>query len=996
MSGNKVEIKVEASVSGQPALEKLEDNLKGIAPAAQKTAQAGAAAGQGMESMAAGAAKADVNLGATRRGLASISAQLAETQRGIATLRDSLLSGWSFKQFVDAAAQMEQVQAGLKAVAGSSTLAGQQLEFVRSVASRTGVDVLDAGKAFLGLSAATKGTAVEGEPTRRVFEAVATAMAKAGKSSAETQNALLALSQMASKGTVAMEELRGQLGEALPGALQAVSNGFGITTQDLIKLVESGQVAAQDLFPALAAGLNGIYGTAPAAQTLSQEITNIKNSFVDMASHIGEAGALDALKAGAEVAQTAIVYLDDSLIQIGKSIGVMMAAIATMDFSGLKQAFADIEAESRTKLLKAAEHNTVLAASIRAGGTEAAKAGLAAQEQAKAVTTAAAAAVAAAPQYIALANAYTKVREEIKGQVDLAGKNLAAREKENAAMVAQAQLYGTEAQIRQAAVQGAQLQYQAAQRLAELRTTEVNVMRAELEAKKAQLALDGPISEQRKKELKELQDLIDLHQAEADKAVAQANASRILAEQTALEVEKHKDNSARLRELADAYEQARQKLEQLQRLKEQGKATTEQVAQAEKEAAKASALYRDALGDIVTKLQARQVAERAAAQVAEITLNAEKASLKAIEEAARANGDYATALAANIEQKKIDIKIIEAKVQAMKAEADGNIAVAKAELAVLQASGNVDPVKRAQIEASIKLAEAKKVEAEAIALAIDPIAREIQALQNGTKTLDGFGDAAGNAADKQRGLNAAIDAGTLALERENAALERKISAQEKANDLKQREIDLENKRLNRDSEGFSVGPDGKRIVLRSDRLSDRGVYERAKSQGLTDEQALSLIGHYGTSATANKDNAAVAPIYAAMEEAINRMVLENAQKRVQDEKKKEAEQKAQQQRDEDARRQKEQDDERKAKQQKEQAERDAAQKAAQQPQQPAPQPQPRPPAQASETANVKSSTNVTINVAAGVDVSSRGQAESIARAIMPAIKDLSRRGFGAS
>jgi len=31
-----------------------------------------------------------------------------------------------------------------------------------------------------------------------------------------------------------------------------------------------------------------------------------------------------------------------------------------------------------------------------------------------------------------------------------------------------------------------------------------------------------------------------------------------------------------------------------------------------------------------------------------------------------------------------------------------------------------------------------------------------------------------------------------------------------------------------------------------------------------------------------------------------------------------------------------------------------------------------------------------------VDVSSRGQAESIARAIMPAIKDLSRRGFGAS
>jgi len=42
---------------------------------------------------------------------------------------------------------------------------------------------------------------------------------------------------MASKGVVSMEELRGQLGEALPGALQAAASGMGVTTVDLIKLV---------------------------------------------------------------------------------------------------------------------------------------------------------------------------------------------------------------------------------------------------------------------------------------------------------------------------------------------------------------------------------------------------------------------------------------------------------------------------------------------------------------------------------------------------------------------------------------------------------------------------------------------------------------------------------------------------------------------------------------------------------------------------------------
>jgi tape measure domain-containing protein len=232
---------------------------------------------------------------------------------------------------------------GLRAVSGSAEQAGKDMDFVRTVANRVGADVTQVGQAFLGLQAATKGTAVEGEPTRQVFEAVATAMGKAGKSASETQNALVALAQMASKGTVSMEELRGQLGEALPGALQAAANGLGITTQDLIKLVEEGQIAASELFPALSKGLNDLYGGAPAAQTLSQEITNIKNAFTEMAANIGEAGGLSALKTGAEIAQGALVVLDATIVATGKSIGTMVAAVTNMDFSGLKQAFADIQ-----------------------------------------------------------------------------------------------------------------------------------------------------------------------------------------------------------------------------------------------------------------------------------------------------------------------------------------------------------------------------------------------------------------------------------------------------------------------------------------------------------------------------------------------------------------------------------------------------------------------------------------------------------------------------
>ena len=48
-----------------------------------------------------------------------------------------------------------------------------------------------------------------------------------------------ALAQMASKGTVSMEELRQQLGDRLPGALGLAAKGLGITEQELIKLVSA-------------------------------------------------------------------------------------------------------------------------------------------------------------------------------------------------------------------------------------------------------------------------------------------------------------------------------------------------------------------------------------------------------------------------------------------------------------------------------------------------------------------------------------------------------------------------------------------------------------------------------------------------------------------------------------------------------------------------------------------------------------------------------------
>lgn len=671
-----------------------------LGTAAEQAGHEVAATGKAVAALGSAAAQADPKLDAAKRSVQNLGTEAGGAQRHVAALRDQLIAGFAVGQLVQAAAQMEQVAAGLQAVSGDGQLAGEQMDFVRRMAQSAGVDVVAAGQAFLGLAAATKGTAVEGEPARQVFEAVTLAMAKAGKSSAETQNALLALSQIASKGTVSMEELRGQLGEALPGALQAAANGLGITTQDLIALVESGQLAAEDLFPALAKGLKDLYGGAPAAQTLSQEITNIKNAFVEMAANIGDEGGLATLKVLAEAAQTAIAFLGDTLIQTGQYIGTVAAAVTSLDFSGLSKAFADIEADSRTRLLKAAENNAVLTAALKAGSDEAIKAALAAREAAAATEQAGESAGRAAGGVAKLGVEYGKARAELEGQLALVSKEVEAVKARGEAAVAQAAALNDEAGKRRAVGQAAADEAEALGKLAKLRAEEATLLQQERDAKAAALALAGPISAQRKKELDDLDAAIAKKKVDADTTRAQAAAAELKAKATSREV------------------QAAQELEE-----------TAQVL---------------------------AVTRKASAQVAVTELQVQRELAKQAEELAILMGDEEAVRRFKIQQLEIEIKLVKAKAEVAKVEAEGIIAVSKAKLAELQLSGQLTPLKKAEIEAAITLAEAKLKEAKAIGGSTALIQEQIRFMREATIVLDGSAKAAGGAAKSQGDLAAGM------------------------------------------------------------------------------------------------------------------------------------------------------------------------------------------------------------------------------------------------
>lgn len=186
-------------------------------------------------------------------------------------------------QFVAANLEAQRLEKGLIAVTGSAGLAAKEMAYISETANRMGLAVSDTAGAYLSLTAATKGTALQGQASRDIFEAVSLAMAKLGKSSTDTQGALLAIEQMISKGTVSAEELRGQLGERLPGAFKTAAEAMGVTTQELGKMLEDGEVLAEDLLPLFSRRLNELYDDGKEIGGLQAEWNKLRNALADMA-----------------------------------------------------------------------------------------------------------------------------------------------------------------------------------------------------------------------------------------------------------------------------------------------------------------------------------------------------------------------------------------------------------------------------------------------------------------------------------------------------------------------------------------------------------------------------------------------------------------------------------------------------------------------------------------------------------------------------------------
>lgn len=221
---------------------------------------------------------------------------------------------------VRAALGLEQMTIQLTRMEGTAGAAQAKISELRAEADRLGVSGTQAIGGYVQIAASTQGTALEGVATDQISLASTQASSGLSLNAEQTDRVNVALSQMASKGKISAEEIRGQLGDVLPGAFQIASRAMGMTTQEFDKLMSTGKVFSEDFLPKFAQQLQA---EIPAASDSAQASINRFNSQVDQFQEKIGKPLLSAQSLGLDVLATGL----DKLLNVLPLIGTLVLTI---------------------------------------------------------------------------------------------------------------------------------------------------------------------------------------------------------------------------------------------------------------------------------------------------------------------------------------------------------------------------------------------------------------------------------------------------------------------------------------------------------------------------------------------------------------------------------------------------------------------------------------------------------------------------------------------
>ena len=182
-------------------------------------------------------------------------------------------------------AELDKQRTALRQVIGSQAAYDQSLKFIKQTSTELAIPQDIVIKNFTRLSASVIGAGGNVNDAEKAFKGISAGILGTGGSLENLDSALLATAQVFSKGKVSAEELRGQIGERLPGAFTIFAESIGKTPKELDKALQEGQVSLTD-FQTFSEALFQRYGDA--AKIIASSPENAGNRLKVTLSNLSE------------------------------------------------------------------------------------------------------------------------------------------------------------------------------------------------------------------------------------------------------------------------------------------------------------------------------------------------------------------------------------------------------------------------------------------------------------------------------------------------------------------------------------------------------------------------------------------------------------------------------------------------------------------------------------------------------------------------------------
>ena len=233
----------------------------------------------------------------------------------------------------------------------------QQMAFIKNTANTYGMDQREMEGGYMRFAAATP--TMKESDKQALFEAMAIKGRSVGATGEQQNRALVAVQQMASKGKVMAEELRGQLSEAFAGSQQdfqqaAIDAGIIKNAQEFDKALKDGKITLDKLLPSLVKIWGAAKETKAFAESMKQPevaMQRMKNSFNELA--IQFMGVVDPADGVVSLSESLISIFEDlttdmdgsgsAAKQFGEAVGAAMREI--MYWVGFAKGYIEVKAK---------------------------------------------------------------------------------------------------------------------------------------------------------------------------------------------------------------------------------------------------------------------------------------------------------------------------------------------------------------------------------------------------------------------------------------------------------------------------------------------------------------------------------------------------------------------------------------------------------------------------------------------------------------------------